>query len=109
LLLTPLRFFRKAVVLAFSAFFAMLLHGFAQSVITTYVGPQLPVSGSLSLTQPIDSPWGLATDLAGGLYIASNHQNRVYAVTPDGVLLLAAGSSYGFGGDGGPATEARLA
>jgi sugar lactone lactonase YvrE len=87
----------------------MIMHGFAQSVITTYVGPQLPVSGSLSLTQPIDSPWGLGTDLAGGLYIASNRQNRVYAVTPDGVLLLVAGSSYGFGGDGGSATEARLA
>jgi sugar lactone lactonase YvrE len=96
-------------VLSLSGLVFTLMHICAQSLMTTVVGPQLPVSGGAALSQAVDSPWGVATDLGGGLYIVSNHQNRVYAVTPDGTLLVVAGSSYGFGGDGGPATEAKLA
>jgi hypothetical protein len=81
------------------------MHGYAQSLMTTYVGPQLPANGSIATTQSIDHPTAAVPDGAGGLCIASYRQNRVYFVAPDGTLSVAAGTSWGFGGDGGPATE----
>src|SRR5687767_3651116 len=85
--------------------------GLAQSgVITTYVGPPMPLNGAQVLTQAVDAPYSVALDGAGGFYVASQSQNRVYRVAADGTLTLIAGSSfYGFSGDGGPATAARLA
>ena len=82
----------------------------AQSqTITTYAGPGLPISGTLATTQAIDSPTSAAPDGAGGFYVASAAQNRVYRVAADGTVSLIAGSgSTGFSGDGGPATSARL-
>jgi sugar lactone lactonase YvrE len=84
--------------------------GFAQiGIITTYVGPGLPVNGAQATTQAIDSPQSLAFDGAGGFYFASAYQNRVYRVSADGKIALVAGSGVpGFGGDGGPATSAQL-
>ncbi|MBP1599189.1 MAG: hypothetical protein H6Q05_4566, partial [Acidobacteria bacterium] len=59
--------------------------GFAQSgIITTYVGPGLPVNGELAASQPIDRPASVAPDGAGGFYVASWIQNRLYRVAADG-------------------------
>jgi sugar lactone lactonase YvrE len=78
-------------------------------IITTYVGPGLPVNGAQATTQAIDSPQSVAFDGAGGFYFASSYQNRVYRVSADGKLALVAGSGVpGFKGDGGPATSAQL-
>jgi sugar lactone lactonase YvrE len=84
--------------------------GLAQSgIITTYAGPALPVNGSTAASQAIDAPMSVAPDGAGGFYVASYYQNRVYRVTADGRLSLIAGSSsQGYSGDGGPATSAQL-
>jgi len=84
--------------------------GFAQSgIITTYAGPQLPVNGAQATTQAIDVPESVAPDGTGGFYVASDTQNRVYRVTADGSISLAAGNgTNGFSGDGGPATSAQL-
>jgi sugar lactone lactonase YvrE len=77
-------------------------------IITTYAGPQLPVNGALAVSQAIDNPRA-ALDGAGGFYIASLSQNRVYRVDSSGNMRLAAGTgSPGFSGDGGPATLAQL-
>ncbi|HYK89535.1 MAG TPA: hypothetical protein VE398_12240, partial [Acidobacteriota bacterium] len=83
---------------------------FAQSgIITTYVGPGYPVDGAVAITQAIDQPSSVALDGAGGFYVSSEFQNRVYRVTADGRLALVAGSrTAGFGGDGGKATSASL-
>ena len=90
--------------------FAFVSFGFAQSsLMTTYVGPSLPVSGSPALTQAIGGPVSVTPDGAGGFYVVSRSQNRVYRVTSGGALTLIAGTSYGFSGDGGPATLAQLA
>jgi hypothetical protein len=35
----------------------VLMHGLAQSLITTYAGPQLPVTGNPALNQVIDHPY----------------------------------------------------
>jgi len=100
----------KATVLSLSAVFLVFIHGFAQSLMTTYVGPQLPANGSIAAAQSLDHPTAAVPDSNGGLYIASYRQNRVYFVAPDGTLSVAAGTStWGFGGDGGPATDAMLA
>ena len=103
------RFLRRSMVLCFAGLFVVLAHIFAQSVITTYVGPQMPVSGSPALSQAIDYPTAVVPDGTGGLYVLSTNQNRVYAIAVNGTLTLVAGSTYGFSGDGGPATDARLA
>src|SRR5438445_13806708 len=71
------------------------LSGFAQSpttppTITTYAGPRLPVSGAPAVTQAIDGITSVASDGAGGFYVANKNQNRVYRVTADGVLNLVA-------------------
>jgi hypothetical protein len=83
---------------------------FSQSlIITTYVGPAMPVNGGLAIDQAIDVPQSVAPDGTGGFYVTSVLQNRVYRVSTDGKLSVAAGDgSLGFSGDGGPSTLARL-
>ncbi|MBI4571009.1 MAG: hypothetical protein HY723_03595, partial [Chloroflexi bacterium] len=55
------------------------------------------------------SPWGLAFDQEGNLYVADVFNCRVRKVDGDGVITTAAGNgACGFAGDGGPATEASL-
>jgi hypothetical protein len=68
----------KGLGLSCAGLFLVLMHGLAQSLITTYVGAQLPVSGKPALTQAIDVPTAAVPDGAGGVYIVSTNQNRVY-------------------------------
>jgi len=98
------------VALALLFFLQWSLSGFTQSgIITTYAGPALPANGASAITQAIDRPQFVAADGAGGFYVASMFQNRVYRVTADGRLSLVAGTlGQGFSGDGGPATSAQL-
>ena len=66
-------------------------------------------------------PWTVALDLAGNLYIADSHFQRVRKVDPGGTITTFAGANPilfsaidgyyvpgGFGGDNGPATSALL-
>ena len=79
------------------------------ATITTYAGPPLPVSGTQAISQAIDNPASTLPDGAGGFYIASATQNRIYRVAADGTLSVIAGSgTSGFTGDGGPAVSAQL-
>jgi trimeric autotransporter adhesin len=100
----------RRIGLVFLFFFQLSPGGFCQSgIITTYVGPGRPISGALATTQAIDNPYGVATDRAGGLYVSSFSQHRVYRVGADGKLSVAAGAGKaGFSGDGGPAPAAQL-
>jgi hypothetical protein len=51
----------------------------------------------------------VTVDAAGNLFIADSWNQRVRKVTPGGVISTVAGNgTYGFSGDGGPATSARL-
>jgi hypothetical protein len=97
---------------AFSVLFLILSIpiGFAQSgIITTYVGPQLPVNGELAINQGIDFPASVIPDGAGGFYMASQYQNRVYRVDAGGKISLIAGNGVmGYSGDGRAATSAQL-
>jgi sugar lactone lactonase YvrE len=100
----------QRVVLPLFLFILWALCGFAQSrIIATYVGPGLPVSGEQAVAQSIDCPGGVVADGAGGFYVSSTSQNRVYRVDAAGSLILTAGvGSNGYNGDGGLATKAQL-
>src|SRR5262245_2980002 len=79
------------------------------ATISTYAGPSLPVIGSQAVGQPVDFPSSVVPDSAGGFYVVSHSQHRVYYVAADGTLHLTAGTgSPGFSGDGGPAAAAQL-
>jgi len=55
------------------------------------------------------APRGLTADAAGTVYLADSGNDRVCAISPEGVIQTVAGTGKpGFSGDGGPATEAGL-
>jgi uncharacterized protein (TIGR03437 family) len=55
------------------------------------------------------SPWGIAVDAAGNIFIADTGNHRIRKVSPDGIISTVAGSGVrGSSGDGGPATAASL-
>ncbi|MBZ5579847.1 MAG: putative Ig domain-containing protein [Acidobacteriia bacterium] len=57
----------------------------------------------------IGSPFGLALDVAGNVYISDSANNRIRKVDASGIITTAAGNgAAGFSGDGGPATLASL-
>jgi uncharacterized protein (TIGR03437 family) len=65
--------------------------------------------GGPATSAQLNSPWGIAVDASGSLYIADSQNNRIRKVTPTGMISTVAGSgAEGFAGDGGPATAAQL-
>ncbi len=57
----------------------------------------------------VNQPEGVAADAAGNVYIADTFDNVVRKVSANGVISTIAGfGTPGFGGDGGPATSAKL-
>jgi hypothetical protein len=57
----------------------------------------------------LDDPTGVEIDALGNVYIADTGNNEVRVVNRMGEISAFAGTGQpGFGGDGGPATEARL-
>ncbi|HYK90497.1 MAG TPA: hypothetical protein VE398_17110 [Acidobacteriota bacterium] len=59
--------------------------------ITVLPSAQIRVVRTQATTQAIDSRVSIALDGAGGSYVASPIQNRVYGVASDGRLSIAAG------------------
>ena len=65
--------------------------------------------GGTAASAELSDPWGLAFDSLGNLYIADSGNHRVRKITPSGMISTVAGvGTSGFGGDGSPATAARL-
>ena len=57
----------------------------------------------------LDSPFALALDATGNLYVTDRGNRRVRQVDPAGLISTIAGTGEsGFAGDGGPATAAQL-
>ncbi len=58
----------------------------------------------------MNSPYGVAVDFAGNVFIADTGNNRIRKVSAIGIMTTVAGTGKpGFSGDGGPATSASLA
>jgi uncharacterized repeat protein (TIGR01451 family) len=66
--------------------------------------------GLPAISAGIIPQYGLAADVAGNLYIPDTLTNSIRKVDTQGILTTVAGNlvSYGFSGDGGPATSAVL-
>jgi sugar lactone lactonase YvrE len=81
-------------------------------VITTVAGngtAGFSGDGGPATAAQLHFPSGVAVDGAGDLYIADSVNERVRRVSPSGVIATVAGNgTFGFSGDGGPATAAQL-
>ena len=65
--------------------------------------------GGPAIQARLSLPYSVAVDGAGNLYIADQYNNRIRRVDSTGTITTIAGTGeLGFGGDGGPATQARL-
>ena len=65
--------------------------------------------GGPATSAQLSSPFGVAMDKAGNLFIADSGNMRVRKVTPDGVIsTIAGGGTQPFRGDGVPATSVGL-
>ena len=84
----------------------------AEGVITTIAGTGergFGGDGGPATEAQFAWPTGLALDGSGNLYVADSGDNRVRRIDAEGVITTFAGTGkYGFGGDGGPATEAQF-
>ncbi len=57
----------------------------------------------------LNNPSGIAIDKTGNLFIADCYNNRIRKIDTSGIISTIAGNgSFGFSGDGGPATSAKL-
>ncbi|MCW3121044.1 MAG: C-terminal target protein [Flavipsychrobacter sp.] len=85
---------------------------YTQGEITTITG--IGVAGYngdniAATTAKIATPWGVAVDTAGNVYIADFGNNRIRKINKTGIITSIAGTGIaGFTGDGGPATAARI-
>ena len=81
-------------------------------IITTVAGngTAVPGDGGPATSAKLGTPSGMAVDSAGNLFIADATDHRIRKVdAATGIITTVAGNgSAGFGGDGGPATSARL-
>ena len=67
-------------------------------------------AGVLALESSLGSPEGVAVDEGGLVYVVDSANHVVLRIEHDGGMTRIAGTGErGFGGDGGPATDASLA
>ena len=68
-----------------------------------FTGDNLPATSTA-----LNSPYGVFVDAAGVIYVADTFNDRIRRVGADGVITTIAGTTRGYAGDGGPATQAML-
>ena len=76
---------------------------------TNGTGPHYGGDGGPAMKASFNLPSGLTADSKGNLYIADSGNNRIRKLDSNGIVTTVAGNgTQGFGGDGGPATQAQL-
>ena len=66
--------------------------------------------GGPAINARLYNPWGIAIDSFGNIFIADYTNSCVRRIDPSGIITTFAGnpSNYGYGGDGGDATAAKM-
>ncbi len=84
----------------------------ASGIISTVAGNGTAAfsgDGGPATSASLNSPFGVFVDGSGNIYIVDRTNHRIRKVDTSGIITTVAGSStFGFSGDGGPATNARL-
>jgi RHS repeat-associated protein len=66
--------------------------------------------GGSATSASLNYPGGAAYDSQGNLYVADSFNDRIRRISTTGTITTVAGTgTFGFAGDGGPATSAQLA
>lgn len=74
----------------------------------TYSGDNAPGNDGPALDAPLAHVAAVAPDGSGGFFIVDSSGHCVRRVDAAGIIRAFAGRGFGFAGDGGPATEAKL-
>lgn len=81
-------------------------------IISTFAGNGSPTyggDGGPATAAGIGAITGIAVDTAGNIYLGGGIGNRIRKVDPMGIITTYAGNGgTGYGGDGGPATDAQF-
>ena len=65
--------------------------------------------GGPAIHAALHTPFAVATDGAGNVFVSDLYNSRVRKISADGIISTLAGDgTYGFSGDGGPAAKAQL-
>jgi len=88
------------------------IHKVSGGIITTVAGngfTGFSGDGGPATSASLFNPSAVAVDAAGNLYIADWENFRIRKVSGGTITTIAGNGSFGFSGDGGPATDASLA
>lgn len=98
---------RRCLLALRAAATALCLSSASAQCVVTIAGP-VNVEGAPALTMQLASPWGVATDAAGGLFFTDTSVIR--RVFSNGTMFMAAGTFHagGYTGDGFSATLGRV-
>ncbi len=80
-------------------------------VITTVAGngtPGFSGDNGPAASAQLSSPYGVAVDAAGNLFIADSQNARIRKVSGGVITTVAGNGTFGFSGDNGPATSAQV-
>jgi hypothetical protein len=84
----------------------------ANGIINTIAGNDRGFGGDGGPATGPDAAFAFPSDTAvmpdGSILIADTGNDRIRKIAPNGILSTVAGTTRGFGGDGGPATQAKL-
>jgi sugar lactone lactonase YvrE len=80
-------------------------------IITTFAGDGtmgFSGDGGPATAAKFNGPAGMCADADGNIYVADGGNNRIRKITPSGTITTVAGTTAGFGGDGGAAVSAKI-
>jgi hypothetical protein len=96
--------------LLFPLLTAAAIAGHAQTI-TIVAGNGNPTSsgdGGLATAAAVDYTTGMDADSAGNLYLSDQYKYHVRKIGLNDTITKIAGTTYGYSGDGGPATSAQM-